>query len=256
MQPDTSRLLSHFQASTRPAFVISRAGLWKTALASATQLRVRPRSLFIALAAQQAPEFEPRYASDSPPKYVGRGRIRQEYQGHKRKEPQPNGSGNADWTEGVRLSLFSPFGKLPPDGKLLTEEEETCDPYHSNCKTAMAVWESKCRPCSGTGSTVSSSGRRRTLHTCLMCHGIGYVRRSSASMTPEMGNGKNQTLGRGGAPPPLREKTAKADTRVAAQEASQTKQSAQAAARPAASRSQSSGMSASSSSSARPQPAH
>ncbi|KAK9807420.1 hypothetical protein WJX73_003941 [Symbiochloris irregularis] len=115
-----------------------------------------------------------------------RGRHRQHNHSHRREE-------------GVQLSLFSPFPKLPPDGQVITDAEAQCDPYHSNCKTACNVWESKCKACFGTGQCVSGSSRRgghRSLHTCLMCHGIGFVRRSSTTVIPDISNDNNATLGR------------------------------------------------------------
>lgn len=81
------------------------------------------------------------------------------------------------------MSLFVPFQKLPKDGQLLTEAEETCNAYEQFCKTPTYVWEDECGPCNGTGLTRAGSMRRKSrssLGTCIACHGIGYVRLSSA----------------------------------------------------------------------------
>lgn len=61
-------------------------------------------------------------------------------------------------------------------------------------QTPTYVYETRCSCCSGTGQSRSSSssssrhgGRRGSLHTCLMCKGMGYVRRTTARFVPETG---------------------------------------------------------------------
>eukprot|EP01025_Chloroclados_australasicus_P021611 TRINITY_DN2269_c0_g1_i1.p2 TRINITY_DN2269_c0_g1~~TRINITY_DN2269_c0_g1_i1.p2 ORF type:complete len:216 (+),score=5.28 TRINITY_DN2269_c0_g1_i1:148-795(+) len=103
--------------------------------------------------------------------------------------------------EGLPLSMYSRFEQLPPDGKLQTEQEETCDPFTQRCQTPTFVYESKCRACTGTGMIASGSSRRgrHTLYTCMHCHGLGYVRRTTTRFIPPLNgdeNGDVLTLGR------------------------------------------------------------
>lgn len=89
------------------------------------------------------------------------------------------------------MSLFSPYPQeqLPPDGRVTTKKEDTCDPYERNCATVLYVWESKCRSCYGTGKVNSSTRGRRGRHcmyTCVSCAGLGFVRRTSSRITPEV----------------------------------------------------------------------
>lgn len=80
----------------------------------------------------------------------------------------------------LSLSLFTKVANIPPDGSTLTPEEESCDPYFSNCRTPVHVWETKCSECNGSGTVYSCvRGRLRTsrnLASCPLCSGIGYVR--------------------------------------------------------------------------------
>ncbi|CAL5228474.1 g11615 [Coccomyxa viridis] len=101
--------------------------------------------------------------------------------------------------EGLPTSLFAPFkGELPADGKTLTEREEFCDPMERSCQTPMHVWESKCTACYGSGTVSFSSRRgRHSSATCASCTGMGYVRRTSSRIIPDLnGNGKHLTIGR------------------------------------------------------------
>lgn len=105
--------------------------------------------------------------------------------------------------EGFSLSLYHPYTKLPPEGKTLTPDEETCDPMTRNCQTPMHVWETKCTSCYGSGTvTASGRGRRRgsafSCSTCVTCHGLGFVRRVSSAGPPDsLNNGTgNLTLNR------------------------------------------------------------
>lgn len=67
-------------------------------MAAASARRLQHGHVVCALAIRMgSQEFEPDHASRGPPAYVGKGRIRQGYQAHRRKEPPPNGAGNADW---------------------------------------------------------------------------------------------------------------------------------------------------------------
>ncbi|CAK0785987.1 hypothetical protein CVIRNUC_009200 [Coccomyxa viridis] len=99
--------------------------------------------------------------------------------------------------EGLPASLFAPYkGELPVDGKTLTEKEEFCDPMERNCQTPMHVWESKCTACYGSGTVSFSSRRgRRTSATCASCTGMGFVRRTSSRLIPDL-NGQHMTIGR------------------------------------------------------------
>jgi len=95
--------------------------------------------------------------------------------------------------DALPLSLYAPFTDLPADGKIQTEAEETCDPMTRNCQRPMYVWESKCRPCYGTGSICSSSRRgRRTSYVCPTCHGLGVVRKTSSRVMPDIAAGNGQ----------------------------------------------------------------
>jgi len=92
------------------------------------------------------------------------------------------------------VSLYAKFVKstLPPVGRTLTKPEEACDPGERFCKTPLHVWEEKCRVCYGTGIARSSSSRgrggRRQMGTCMICHGIGYIRHVSSNEIPDIDN--------------------------------------------------------------------
>ncbi|KAK9804324.1 hypothetical protein WJX72_006761 [[Myrmecia] bisecta] len=98
------------------------------------------------------------------------------------------------------LSLFSPYKDLPPDGKTRSEKDESCNPEERSCQTPIHTWESKCKACQGTGSVRSSGGRRgrHSSFTCISCHGIGFVRRVSSRIQPDLngGDGPDFTLAR------------------------------------------------------------
>ncbi|KAK9902175.1 hypothetical protein WJX75_006913 [Coccomyxa subellipsoidea] len=109
-----------------------------------------------------------------------------------------NSTNGSHKDEGLPASLFAPYKDLPGDGRTLTEREETCDPMERNCQVPMHVWESKCRACHGSG-TVTSYGRRgkRSSGSCPSCTGMGYVRRTSSRLIPDLnGDGKHMTIGR------------------------------------------------------------
>ena len=83
----------------------------------------------------------------------------------------------------LSLSLFTRVNDVPPDGAVLTPAEECCDPFLSNCRTPIYVWETKCPQCSGSGTVNTRGSRgRRALSTCLSCAGIGFVRRISKEL--------------------------------------------------------------------------
>lgn len=94
---------------------------------------------------------------------------------------------------GLPMSLFSPVQRLPGDGQLVSADQATCDPDERSCQTLMYVWEDKCTPCSGTGQARAGRSRRvragrggrrasasMALCTCMACHGLGIVRRTSS----------------------------------------------------------------------------
>eukprot|EP00195_Chlamydomonas_chlamydogama_P007279 CAMPEP_0202900420 /NCGR_PEP_ID=MMETSP1392-20130828/11578_1 /ASSEMBLY_ACC=CAM_ASM_000868 /TAXON_ID=225041 /ORGANISM="Chlamydomonas chlamydogama, Strain SAG 11-48b" /LENGTH=158 /DNA_ID=CAMNT_0049586803 /DNA_START=182 /DNA_END=659 /DNA_ORIENTATION=- len=86
---------------------------------------------------------------------------------------------------GLPLSLFTPYKNLPPDGQLIPIEEAKCDPAQSNCKTPTYVYEDKCHVCNGTGTARGiANGRRGALCTCVVCTGLGYVRRTTTRFIP------------------------------------------------------------------------
>ncbi|KAK9840737.1 hypothetical protein WJX81_001440 [Elliptochloris bilobata] len=90
------------------------------------------------------------------------------------------------------LPLFTQYKNLPPDGKVLTEEEELCNPKERTCAAPMYVWERKCHACSGTGYVRASSRSRRGRSACGVCPtciGLGYVRCTSSRIVPELNNG-------------------------------------------------------------------
>jgi hypothetical protein len=88
--------------------------------------------------------------------------------------------------EGLPLSLFHPFKKLPADGTTVPAEEELCDPEEEKCNTALHVYEARCTICDGTGwARAPTNGRRGQLGTCMCCHGLGYVRRTTSRFVPD-----------------------------------------------------------------------
>lgn len=98
--------------------------------------------------------------------------------------------------EGLQLSIFHPYKKLPPEGVTVPLEEEMCDPETETCKTPLHVYEARCVHCYGTGwSRLPSNGRRGHLATCVVCHGLGYVRRTTARFTPDVPD-KHQIMAR------------------------------------------------------------
>ncbi|KAI8469885.1 MAG: hypothetical protein J3K34DRAFT_269319 [Monoraphidium minutum] len=103
-------------------------------------------------------------------------------------KPRPT-RGRRRRSEGLHLSLFHPYRALPPEGATLHPEEEACDPQERACKTPAHTYEARCGACSNTGwargAGSASSGRRGNLHTCVVCHGLGYVRRTTARFCPD-----------------------------------------------------------------------
>lgn len=92
------------------------------------------------------------------------------------------------------LSLFIPYTNLPPDGQVIPEKEEMCDPMYAACKTPTYVFETACPACSGTGMVRHKpNGRRGHLGTCILCTGLGYVRKTTSRFTPSM---DEQTINR------------------------------------------------------------
>jgi len=76
---------------------------------------------------------------------------------------------------------------------MISEADETCDPFLENCRTPAYVYEEKCGSCSGTGAARllarrrgGHSSHRRTLSTCCICHGLGYVRVTTTSKAASM----------------------------------------------------------------------
>ncbi|KAF8065527.1 hypothetical protein HT031_003128 [Scenedesmus sp. PABB004] len=50
----------------------------------------------------------------------------------------------------------------------------------------MHVYEARCGVCSGTGwARAPTNGRRGQLSTCMLCHGLGYVRRTTSRFCPD-----------------------------------------------------------------------
>lgn len=86
------------------------------------------------------------------------------------------------------VSLFMPFSKLPPKGKSLTPEQESCDVNEKFCDTPVHVWEVKCVVCFGTGATRSCGKKFNKMGMCLRCHGVGYIRHASSQTIPDPGN--------------------------------------------------------------------
>ncbi|GMH42072.1 hypothetical protein BSKO_09991 [Bryopsis sp. KO-2023] len=104
-------------------------------------------------------------------------------------------------SEGLPLSLFTPYSDLPPEGKTLTNLEETCDPREKMCKTPAHVYEAECAMCNGVGEILSKiKGKGKKVPcTCMTCHGLGYVRRTTSRFTPEVNCvGPNLTINRPG----------------------------------------------------------
>eukprot|EP00210_Caulerpa_lentillifera_P005895 g5637.t1 len=100
-------------------------------------------------------------------------------------------------SEGLYVSLYAPIKDLPPDGRVITEKEEKCDPLIQRCKTPTYVYETPCPMCKATGMIESKFKGKRLMHTCLACHGLGYVRRVTTRFVPEVsedGQGPNWTL--------------------------------------------------------------
>ncbi|GBF90286.1 hypothetical protein Rsub_02392 [Raphidocelis subcapitata] len=111
--------------------------------------------------------------------------------------------GRSGRSEGLPLSLFHPYSRLPPEGSTLMREDELCDPQESICKTPSHTYEAECLVCSGTGwARNASNGRRGTLGTCILCHGLGYVRRTTARFVPD--SDASLTIGRTAPPPKKR----------------------------------------------------
>jgi len=108
-------------------------------------------------------------------------------------------SQNKRGESGLPSSLYVPFEKLPPEGRAIDIADETCNPEERRCRTAIYVWERKCKACYGTGIVTSSSRRgNRTSYACLSCHGLGYVRRASTTEIPDLESGDATTLRRNG----------------------------------------------------------
>lgn len=87
--------------------------------------------------------------------------------------------------------LYPTKGELPPDGRTQKVEDELCDVQVMRCKTSVHTWEQKCPACAGSGSysnlTVhGAKGRHKVVGTCLLCSGLGAIRKSSARVAPEM----------------------------------------------------------------------
>lgn len=102
-------------------------------------------------------------------------------------------------SEGLPLSLYTPYRDLPPDGKTLTEREETCNPQEAECKTPAHVYEAECAMCNGTGVVMSKIKGKKRPCTCMLCHGLGYVRRTTSRFIPSVNCvGPNLTINRPG----------------------------------------------------------
>ncbi|GBF88041.1 hypothetical protein Rsub_00753 [Raphidocelis subcapitata] len=115
-----------------------------------------------------------------------------------RSGPEPANQGSTP------LSLFHPFRNLPPVGSTMHASEEFCDPEEHICKTPSHTYEAACACCSGTGwsrGRAGRGGRGGRLGVCLACHGIGYVRHTTARFCPD--STQHLTLARD-APPPAR----------------------------------------------------
>ncbi|KAF6257817.1 hypothetical protein COO60DRAFT_1521822, partial [Scenedesmus sp. NREL 46B-D3] len=79
-----------------------------------------------------------------------------------------------------------PLQKLPPDGTTIPADEELCNPEEENCKTLLHVYEARCTACDGTGwARAPTNGRRGHLGTCMTCHGLGCVRRTTSRFCPD-----------------------------------------------------------------------
>lgn len=112
------------------------------------------------------------------------------------------GSGHNGRPEGLPQSMFAPYKQLPVEGEVILSADAACDPEVSRCRTPIYTYESKCTCCSGTGFTKNqANGRRASLHTCIMCLGLGYVRRTTARFVPATGPDA-PTLGRPERPQP------------------------------------------------------
>eukprot|EP00877_Chromochloris_zofingiensis_P005923 jgi/Chrzof1/1584/Cz10g13120.t1 len=134
-----------------------------TPLARPLQLSQQPNIQFARLASKAAMKHRLRHVAVS-----GSRSHKQAHNGHS--------------NEGLGLSLFHPFKRLPAEGRTVPLEEELCDIEVQNCKTPLHVYEMKCSHCAGSGwAKGSANGRRGSLHTCLVCKGLGYVRRTSAA---------------------------------------------------------------------------
>lgn len=119
---------------------------------------------------------------------------------HSSRDHETSGHEHLPLNQGLPLSLFHPYERLPPDGSTLMRDEEFCDPDERICKTPTHVYEAACVMCSGTGwARNSSNGRRGHLGTCISCHGLGYVRRTTARFIPEADS--SLTLARDVPPP-------------------------------------------------------
>jgi hypothetical protein len=151
---------------------------------------------------QQQQQQQPSQKQQAPASAVMSGNgVAAQQKGQVKARAKPNKD------DGVPLSLYYPFAKLPPDGKTRTDDDENCDPMERSCQTAMYTWETKCKACQGSGNvTRKSRGRSRSAassYTCVVCHGIGYVRQTSSRLQPpDVNNGTgDMTLGRPVPPP-------------------------------------------------------
>ncbi|GLC34315.1 hypothetical protein PLESTM_000181700 [Pleodorina starrii] len=71
---------------------------------------------------------------------------------------------------------------------MLAAADAICDPNVERCKTPIYTYETKCSCCCGTGFVKSrANGHHASLSTCLLCHGLGYVRRTTARFAPDNG---------------------------------------------------------------------
>lgn len=113
-----------------------------------------------------------------------------------RRRPSEPSTNHHPVDEGLGLSLFVPFSRLPPDGEVSFSKEEMCDPDVSACKTTLYVYESSCTACCASGLVRGlANGRRGALSSCPSCLGLGYLRRTTTRFTPYVnGSGKNWTL--------------------------------------------------------------
>lgn len=85
------------------------------------------------------------------------------------------------------LSLYHPYKNLPHDGAMIPSDEESCNPEEQRCKTPTYIYETKCHSCAGTGVTRSiPNGRKGRLGNCMLCHGLGYVRCTTARFVPDV----------------------------------------------------------------------